>query len=718
MQVDNVRNNDDKSNHNKLNTKMLNSNGLNEDNNNIESNNAVGSYDDFVNYIGNLSPGSIIELDKDYNFSSKNYKPLVLDVDDLIINGNNHTIYGNSHDPRIFNITADGVLINDLCFRNLDFTFENTASYVNKGNYIIAYNSAYSPITVNGDYVEITACKFIGTSAVNGGAIFWNGDMGKIDSCIFLNSTAKALGSAVFMSGSHNKIIDSKYFNCISEMGQDAVYFGNDRKRISIKNCLLDDSSKMFDGNVVDLDPEIFHYSYISHVADKEIDVTRLLYSSMVNGGIQYLDNDTFYYCEHFDLSGDIIFSLFRNFTDNRILYSKAYHFSNLHNIADVFPLLLNNSFSLDVDITKTVYVYDVNSYKAAIKTTYKSLDSIKEYAEADGLDNIKNKVLNIIFTKEMTIDCRDTINPSSLGFDSVNLAGNGSTIKTVSKDRDENTWLKLDKDIVFSASNLTVTGFNTAVESLNGTCIFSHINFIDNHKDYVIDRDWGAAILNLGIALCYNCLFKNNKAHHGGAIFNQGYMNLENCSFVNNHAEKYGDDICVSDGGELTTVSESGNLSPENYIAATGLNSIAPAKGGDIKIDIVESISDADITLREVVCVAGSFVAGFLVGVFTANPVLGAIVGGSIGAIAGTTATAYVFTHNYDYRFDRLKPALILIGGSIAVGIIGGIAGGLLGSSIKACIKPVTEPYVPADFESFHSSVSDAGSVVDIVLK
>ncbi|WP_295619526.1 hypothetical protein [uncultured Methanobrevibacter sp.] len=400
IEIGDVRNNGDKSNANMLNANGfgangLNSNGLNSngldanelnvikfnaDKTNLKSNNAIGTYDDFVTFFRNLTPGSVIELDKDYNFSSKNYKPLVLDVDDLLINGNNHTIYGNSHDSRIFNITADGVLITDLCFRNLDFTFENTESFIDKGSYVLGYNGAYSPVTVCGDYNEISSCKFIGTGAVNGGAIFWSGDMGKIDSCVFLNCTAKAFGGAIYMRGFHNTVIDSIFYKSISELSQDAIYFASDRKKITIKNCIVDNSTGMFDAKAANFDSELFHYSYMSKVADKEIELNHLLYYSMLDGGIHYLDKDTWYYSEYYNDSMDFILTVFRNITSDGITYSKGYHFNNVHNINDIFSLGLNNSFYLDIGIVKNVYVYDIDSYRSAIKTTFNSLDSIKIY--------------------------------------------------------------------------------------------------------------------------------------------------------------------------------------------------------------------------------------------------------------------------------------------------------------------------------------------------
>ncbi|WP_295619393.1 hypothetical protein [uncultured Methanobrevibacter sp.] len=385
------------------------------DDDSTPKNNSPGTYEDFINDIGELSPGSVIELNRDYDFSSNNYQPFLFDVEGVTINGNNHTLYGNMYDSRIFNVTADEVSISNITFKNPNFSLENTQSHTPKGKYILGHNSAYSPVTVSGDYNELSNCIFIGTSAVNGGSLYWNGNMGKIESCTFLNSSASAFGGAIFMGGYHNKVINSLIINCDSGLSGEAVYFADDRKKISFVNCLSTDIKGWYDGKKSNLDPELFHNSYLTAVADKKLDIIPLLYKSIAIGGIFYLDNDTGYYSEYFNDTEDLIFTIYRNFTDNGILYSKGYNFKNLKEIAEVFPLMLNNSYSLDIDITKNLYVNDIDSYKTAIITTESCLEPVMKYAKQDGLENIKTKVLTINLKKGMTIDCKNTIKPDSL---------------------------------------------------------------------------------------------------------------------------------------------------------------------------------------------------------------------------------------------------------------------------------------------------------------
>ena len=52
---------------------------------------------------------------------------------------------------------------------------------------------------------------------------------------------------------------------------------------------------------------------------------------------------------------------------------------------------------------------------------------------------------------------------------------------------------------------------------------------------NYLVERDYGAAIRNAGVCTCNNCTFTNNFAKYGGAIFSQGTLELNNCTFKAN---------------------------------------------------------------------------------------------------------------------------------------------------------------------------------------
>lgn len=103
-------------------------------------------------------------------------------------------------------------------------------------------------------------------------------------------------------------------------------------------------------------------------------------------------------------------------------------------------------------------------------------------------------------------------ISPNDLGFDLINIDGHNSTIKGSFNSRSEDHWAKVDQRI-FTASNLNIEGFNSAVINNAGNCIFTNVTFKDNKMDYWFQKDWGGAILNTGSVLCNNCSFVGNYA-------------------------------------------------------------------------------------------------------------------------------------------------------------------------------------------------------------
>ena len=142
----------------------------------------VGSLRDLDFDIQCLSPGDVYNFESDYCFddgsmSSLFYTGIVVRVDNVTLNGNGHMIIGNS--SAIFSIEADNVRISNL-----------TIVDTNTSRYACDLSPQYyqvSPINWMGDNGTLSDCKFLNTSAINGGSIRWCGNNGEIDSCIFTN---------------------------------------------------------------------------------------------------------------------------------------------------------------------------------------------------------------------------------------------------------------------------------------------------------------------------------------------------------------------------------------------------------------------------------------------------------------------------------------------------------------------------------------------------
>ena len=129
-----------------------------------------------------------------------------------------------------------------------------------------------------------------------------------------------------------------------------------------------------------------------------------------------------------------------------------------------------------------------------------------------------------MFFLRQMELNYIKHISPNDLGFDLININGHNSTIKGSFNSRSEDHWAKVDQRI-FTASNLNIEGFNSAVINNAGNCIFTNVTFKDNKMDYWFQKDWGGAILNTGSVLCNNCSFVGNYAKWWCNI-QSGYIN------------------------------------------------------------------------------------------------------------------------------------------------------------------------------------------------
>ncbi len=246
-----------------------------------------------------------------------------------------------------------------------------------------------------------------------------------------------------------------------------------------------------------------------------------------------------------------------------------------------------------------------------------------------------------------------------------LSINGNGIKIKSGGDSSNECHWVKVRENQMFVASNFTIEGFNSAVENIGGYCILNNMIFDKNKINYFIERDWGGAVLNSGTVICYNCTFKNNVANNGGAIFNQGLVSLNNVVFKDNNAFNKGDDVLNADEGIVLVgdVKINGTSGPVQY---------------------VKSISKLSVTIITIVSYIGSGLIGFAAGFITANPVIGAIVGGVVGLGLGAYATVVINSNKYDVNFNRLKMALTCIVGSVVSGVLAGIEGGFAGQPYK----------------------------------
>lgn len=422
----------------------------------------------------------------------------------------------------------------------------------------------------------------------------------------------------------------------------------------------------------------IIDNEYYIFVGGERYEITSLIYNSIIRGGVNYLDDGSYYYSTYYDESGDFVFTIHSvKYAQYDIDYSQSYYFKNINNnkFTNVFTKLTNNDYETRFTAIETVYVSSADDYLKALGEFY---TPEKIWAIGEGLEwdyvNANNMAesypitlgMNVIFTAYVSIDkCTTPWDMNGALFDLLNIDGHGSHI-TGTFDDDEYKWVILGEGDVFSATDLTVAGYNTAVENMGGQCVFNCVNFLYNRMDYLIERDWGGAILNTGMVTCINCTFKNNYAKNGGAIFNQGLLVLQNCIFSENEAYGEGNDVCVGDNGKVI------------------VNGVSITENGQCSaVYFAESMSLETATVIATFTVVIGTIAATVVSVFTANPAIGIVVGLAVGAAMGAGGAGIIIANTYDVNFDRLKCVLTL---SIATGIsgaVGGMFGGGLGDAL-----------------------------------
>ena len=167
------------------------------------------SFKDLSLKINNTPEGGVLVLDKDYIYIDGSNKGILINKT-IIIDGNGHTISGNNA-SRIFNISADNVIIKNINFINgnpiakyFSKDIGGGAIYWNGANGIVE-NCNFSNNEIRGieddpfdkeeeivkeDGTVIHTIRFrpMGAKITEGGAIVWNGTNGTVLDCVFRNN--------------------------------------------------------------------------------------------------------------------------------------------------------------------------------------------------------------------------------------------------------------------------------------------------------------------------------------------------------------------------------------------------------------------------------------------------------------------------------------------------------------------------------------------------
>lgn len=634
-----------------------------------------GTFDDLNRMIQDIKPGETLELDRDFfNTQDGHFVdiPINIDIDHITINGNYHTLDARNLSS-FFYITAHHVTIINLNFINGYYKSDR-------------YKYEFSPIWWAGDYGALSNCQFLGNRGYKGGAITWSGDYGIINNTTFNKNVACYVGGAIYLLGHDNTISNCEFKNSYSYVTHDVIYSDCSNRTLNFE--YLNFNNELFTKDVLKC-PEIIKYYVdgfqydlnLCHlkkivpvgVIDKEINIIPIIYASILDRYIFY-NEDMFFYREY--NGTDFILTFLRDFGGG-VYCTKAFHFSNLTSLNDVFKEAERGDYKINLALMKSIVIHDQNEYENAISTGsdvfYHALSLMKCESSLSSI----YKVLKIDFADKYTFDSKKTWGIKKSNFDLVMINGNGSKISVSSGKRDENWWAELSGDTsLFMVSNIIIEGFNMGIRNMGGACVCSNVIFNENKMDYWIDNDFGAGICNAGICICHNCIFTNNYCSYGAGIFNQGRLELYNCIFNGNIAYHDGSDVCNSNGG----------------IVFIDGKEIGGSEG------VVTQVSSLSASSRPVLYTLVAFAASALafgVGSLVGSPVLGAILGAAVGAAVGAGGGALIISQTHDMNVNAVGEFT----GVVVMSAVSGAIGGSLGSYV-ANNCPLT--YSSVHFEEY----------------
>ncbi len=194
------------------------------------------TFDDLYLLVINTPEGGILVLDDDYKFINGSNKGILISKS-ITIDGKGHTLDGNRL-SRMFNITADNVIIKNINFINGNAYgryFSNEAGggaiywngsdgFIENCNFTNNYGSGIEDdpfdkeetfVDENGTVWHVIRSRPMGAKINEGGAIVWNGTNGTVSKCIFRNNGVgyPNYGGAICWRGNLGKVFESEFYN-------------------------------------------------------------------------------------------------------------------------------------------------------------------------------------------------------------------------------------------------------------------------------------------------------------------------------------------------------------------------------------------------------------------------------------------------------------------------------------------------------------------------
>ncbi len=546
-----------------------------------------------------------LELNNDYKYdvlSDRNFKGIVLNNANLTINGNNHTIDGDSR-VSLFNITGGSVTLLNISFVNFKGDY---GSVINAKNCVLNISQCSFDGNSYISYIKKTKINRISYKSESvysnswGGAIYLDGVNASISSSAFYNNIAR-YGGAIYTGNSILTLAGNIFgFNTAHGSGDDkasalllnkryggAIYSSNSKIISSVNSFCNNDA---YCGGAIYICKDSYNTSFImdtfannkGRAIYSSAEDVKVVYSNFVNntavlsnlGNSIYVDGGSLISQNNvFNNESDAVASWFD-------VYGKCTFLSlNVQNNT----VTVNNTTKVDgnsIHITKSMRVGE-NSFMVENYYAHRDLQAMLNEGIVDKFASV-NQTRNALALSSLISDIADLEDKIMTDVQEGNHTTAFTFVIDVHNDGELSDACKLaanpyynNQKITYLIVNLEANHvfnvvasskgsiFNVAVTNLvlNGNnAKFNVVNFneryeyhfmyINGNVNVVITSlnmsGFNTAIENHGTLLIKDCNFINNKLNYirdedrGGAIKNYGQVIGENCSFIGNYA-KYG---------------------------------------------------------------------------------------------------------------------------------------------------------------------------------
>ena len=495
-----------------------------------------------------------------------------IDVDNIILDGNGHTIDAMGL-TRIFDCSGDNVSIRNVSLINASSQYAGGAIVAGPGKVNLTdvtfmdNKSRYSggAITNDGE-LTISNCRFFRNSAGGeGGAIYSIGIVMYIDGCQFGENssneggaiyddrgseitgcrfecnTAK-MGGAIF-SGAHTQIKTSHFYRNSCEEEGGAIY--NYRDYLPIyKSNFIENQSKSSQGGAISNFDEM-------RIDDSDFDGNTASLGGAIANNNNLIIFNSFFRNNHAISAGAIVNDgescIYKSaFKDNS---SEINQFLSIFNGSVLRIIKCEFGGNVKSEVQSSNYnlltVTDCRSRVLGLDFKYFNISRL-ENTESHSFtfrnldDLIRSGQKEIVLESDIILESNEILDFEkgiSIDVDNIVIDGAGHTIDAKNASR------------IFhvSAKNVTIKNiclknafsvFGGAILNEFGSVLeIANVEFKDNGVDYD-----GAAIINFGSISISDSNFENNNAKYsGGAIFSMSQMEIRDCLFANNSSRLSG---------------------------------------------------------------------------------------------------------------------------------------------------------------------------------